>query len=103
LIRRFKATTTSFHDSYVGLYEKNEVVYKDKGYFGAKSKGYNATMKRTLKEHFLEIRNVLRNKRISSRRVQGKRVYAVTEKVILNRKNSCHYYSKSESKNVVRY
>jgi len=29
------------------LSEKNKVVYRDKGYFGAKSKDYNATMKRS--------------------------------------------------------
>jgi hypothetical protein len=27
------------------------VVYRDRGYFGAKSKGYDATMKRAVKEH----------------------------------------------------
>jgi hypothetical protein len=28
------------------LSEKNEVVYREKGYLGTKSKGYDATMKR---------------------------------------------------------
>ncbi len=36
LIRRFKTTIASRHDSYVDLSEKNEVVYRDRGYFGAK-------------------------------------------------------------------
>jgi hypothetical protein len=31
----------------------------------SKSKSYDATMKRAIKEHPLEIRNILRNKRIS--------------------------------------
>jgi IS5 family transposase len=33
---------------YVDLSEKNEVVYRDRGYFGAKSKGYDATIKRAV-------------------------------------------------------
>jgi transposase, IS5 family len=45
------------------------VVYRDRGYFGAKSKSYDATMKRAVKEHPLGIKNILRNKRISSKRV----------------------------------
>jgi transposase, IS5 family len=36
LIRRFKTTIASVHDSYVDLTEKNEVVYRNRGYFGAK-------------------------------------------------------------------
>jgi IS5 family transposase len=71
LIRRFKTTTSSLHDSYVDFSEKNEVVYRDRGYFGAKSKGYDATIKRAVKEHHLGIRDILRNKRISSKRVPG--------------------------------
>jgi len=66
LIRRFKTTTASLHDFQIDLSEKNEVVYRDRGYFGAKSKGYDATIKRAVKEHLLEIRDILRNKRISS-------------------------------------
>ena len=80
LIRRFKTTTTSLHDSHVDLSEKNEVVYRDRGYFGAKSKGYDATMKRAVKEHPLGISDILRNKRISSKRVTRERVYAVTKR-----------------------
>jgi IS5 family transposase len=45
------------------------VVYRDIGYFGAKSKGYDETMNRAVKEHPLEIRAILRDKNISSKRV----------------------------------
>jgi len=79
LIRRFKTTTASVHDSQVDLSEKNEVVYRDRGYFGAKSKGYDATMKRAVRGHALGIKDILRNKRISSKGVPGERVYAVTK------------------------
>jgi len=46
LIRRFKAKTASFHDFHVDLSEVNEVVYRDRGYFRAKSKGYDSTIER---------------------------------------------------------
>jgi len=34
------------------------VVYRDRGCFGAKSKGYDATMKKALKEYHLGISDV---------------------------------------------
>jgi transposase, IS5 family len=38
------------------------VVYRDRGYFGAKSKGYDKTMKRAANEHPLGMSCILRNK-----------------------------------------
>jgi hypothetical protein len=38
-------------------------------------------MKRAVKEPLLEIRDILRNKRISSKRVTCERVYAMTRKI----------------------
>ena len=58
------------------------MVYRDRGCFGAKSKAYDAAMKRAVKEHSLKIRDILRNKMISSRRVPGERVYVVTKKIL---------------------
>jgi Transposase and inactivated derivatives, IS5 family len=81
LIRRFKTTTALVHDSQVDLSEENEVVYRDRGYFGAKAKGFAATIKRAVRGHPLGIRDIIRNKRISSKRVPGERVYAVTKNV----------------------
>ena len=69
------------HDSKINLSEINKVVYRDRGYFGAKSKGYDATMKRAVKEHPLGIKNILRNKSISSKRAPWELVYVVTRKV----------------------
>ncbi len=46
LIRRLETTTAEIHDSQIDLSEPGEVVYRDRGYFGAPCKGYNATMKR---------------------------------------------------------
>lgn len=81
LIRRFETTTASVHDSQVDLSEEYEVVYRDKGYFGAEAKGFAATMKRAVRGHPLGIRDIIRNKRISLKRVPGERVYAVTKDV----------------------
>ena len=57
------------------------MVYRYRGYFGAKSKGYTATEKKVVKGSPLAIRNILRNKRISSKRVPEEWVYAVTLKI----------------------
>ena len=73
LIRRFKTTTASVHDSYVDLTEENEVVYRDRGYFGAKTKGYNATMKRAVKEHTLGIKDILEIRALARKEPQGKK------------------------------
>jgi len=44
------------------------VVYRNREYFGAKSKGYNATMKKAIKEYHLGISDLLRNKRSISKK-----------------------------------
>ncbi|AFV22815.1 transposase [Methanolobus psychrophilus R15] len=81
LIRRFETTTASVHDSQVDLSEVGEVVYRDKGYFGAVAKGFAATMQRAVRGHPLGINDVLRNERISVQRVPCERVYAVAKEV----------------------
>jgi len=81
LIRRFKTTTASVHDSQIDLSELNEVVYRDRGYFGAIAKGFAATMQRAVRGHPLEISDILRNQRISIQRVPGERVYSVVKEV----------------------
>ena len=81
LIRRFRTTTASVHDSQIDLSELNEVVYRDRGYFGAIAKGFAATMQRAVRGHPLEIRDILRNERISSQRAPGERVYSVVREV----------------------
>jgi IS5 family transposase len=80
LIIRSKTTTTSLHDFQVDLSEK-KYFGTDRGYFLAKSKGYDATKKRGMKEHLLGMSYVLRNKRISSKKAQVERVYVITKKI----------------------
>ena len=77
LIRRIETTTASLHDSQVDLSSEGEVVYCDRGYFGAKAKGFDATMRRGVRGHPIEIRDVLRNGRISRKRSKCERGYAV--------------------------
>jgi len=43
LIRAIETTTASVHDSQVDLSRRGEVVYRDKGYFGVPTKGFDAT------------------------------------------------------------
>ena len=81
LLRRIKTTTASLHDSQVDLSEKGEVVYRDRGYFGAKAKGHDATMQRGVRGHPIGIKDKLRNKRISKKRNPCERPYAVMKNV----------------------
>ena len=77
LIRALETTTASVHDSQVDLSKKGEVVYRDRGYFGVKPNGFDATMKRAVRGHPLGIWEKLRNKRITRIRAPGERPYAV--------------------------
>ena len=86
LIIEIEVTTASVHDNQVDLSEPGEVSYRDKGYFGAPCKGFNATMRRSVRGHPVGIKDVLRNNRISKKISPGERQYAV----IKNRFKSGH-------------
>ncbi len=47
LIRRAEVTTAKVHDSQVDLANEDEFRYDGKGYFDAKTKGYDAAMKKS--------------------------------------------------------
>jgi len=74
LIRRIETTTANVHDSQADLSEKGEVVYRDRGYLGAKCKGYSATMKRGARGHPIgwHTRYVEKYARISRKRSKGR-------------------------------
>ena len=80
-MRAVEATTASVHDSRVDLSKPGEVVYRDKGYFGVKPRGYDATMKRASRGHPLSIWDRLRNARINRKRSPGERPFAVIKRV----------------------
>ena len=81
LIRELEVTAANVHDSRVDLSGLGEVVYRDKGYQGVESLGYDATMKRASRGHPLSIWDKLRNRRISRRRCPGERPFAVIKRV----------------------
>jgi IS5 family transposase len=76
LVRRIEVTAANVHDSQVDLAKEGEVRYTDKGYFGAKTKGYDAAMKKATRGHPLSYKDEMRNKRISSKRSPVERFYA---------------------------
>jgi hypothetical protein len=55
LIREIETTPASMQDNQIDLTNPGEVNYRDRGYFGAPCKGYNATMKRATRGHPLNI------------------------------------------------
>jgi len=81
LIRRIEVTTAKVHDSQVDLANEGEVRYADKGYFGAKTKGYDAAMRKATRGHPLSYKDKIRNKRISSKRSPVERFFAFTKRV----------------------
>jgi len=80
LIRDVETTTASVHDSQVDLGIEGIPRYADKGYDGAKTRGYDATMKKATRGHKLGIRDILRNKRISKKRSHIERCFAVMKR-----------------------
>src|SRR5512136_16076 len=81
LIREIETTTASLHDSQVDLSTKDEIVLRDKGYFGAEARGIDFTMKRRTSEKPLGELDKERNRLISQLRSPGERPHAVIKRV----------------------
>ena len=81
LIREIETTTASLHDSQVDLSIKDEIVLRDRGYFGVKAKGIDFTMKRRTSEKPLPELDKERNRLISQLRSSGERPHAVIKRV----------------------
>jgi transposase, IS5 family len=81
LIHGIEVTTAKVHDSQVDLANEGEVRYADKGYFGVKTKWYDAAMRKTTGGHLLSYEDEMRNKRISSKRSPVERYFAFTKRV----------------------
>ena len=77
LVRELDVTGASVYDSRVDLSLPGEVVYRDKGYFGAVPRGFDVTMLRGVRGRPLGIRDQLRNNRIGSKRRPVERVFAL--------------------------
>jgi IS5 family transposase len=80
LIRNIETTTASVHDSQVDLGIEGIPRYADKGYDGAKTRGYNAAMKKATRGHKLVIQDILRNRRISKKRSPIERCFDVMKR-----------------------
>ncbi|MHB8118463.1 MAG: transposase [Methanothrix sp.] len=52
-----------------------------KGYYGAKCVGYDAAMAKATRGHGLSIQDILRNKRIGSKRAKVERCFSVMKRV----------------------
>lgn len=84
IIESVAITTASVHDSQIDLMNPEDVAYRDKGYFGAKTRAKgDATMdKRVRGQKTLSPKEMLRNKRISKKRSPGERPFAVKKRVM---------------------
>jgi IS5 family transposase len=81
LVRRIEVTAANVHDSQIDLAYEGEVRYADKGYFGAKTKGYDAAMRKATRGHPLSCKDEMRNRRISRKRSPVERFFAFTKRV----------------------
>jgi len=81
LIREIATTTASLHDSQIDLSVEGEPVFRDRGYFGAKAKGIDFTMKRRTTEKPLEELDKERNRLINKVRSPGERPHAVIKRI----------------------
>jgi IS5 family transposase len=68
LIETLAVTTAKVHDNNIDLAEKDEIMYRDRGYSGSKTKARGDA---TMKLGKLTIKQKLRNKRISKKRSEG--------------------------------
>ena len=83
IVTELAVTPANVHDGQIDLANPDEIVYRDKGYFGCKTKANgDATMKRATRGHPLSIRDKLRNRRISRKRAPGERPLAVVKRVM---------------------
>jgi IS5 family transposase len=80
LIREIETTTASLHDSQIDLSIKDEIVLRDRGYFGVTAIGIDFTMKRRTSEMPLMELDKERNRLISQLRSPGERPHAVIKR-----------------------
>ncbi len=81
LIRDIETSTASLHDSQIDLSITGVPVFRDRGYFGAKAKGIDYTMKRRTSDLPLSELDKERNRLISILRSPGERPHAVIKRV----------------------
>ena len=80
-IKSYTVTTASVHDSIIDRSRNGSPMYRDKGYFGVKQKGYDAIMTKALRGFRLSIWSILCNKRIFRKRSLAEYPFAIIKSV----------------------
>lgn len=77
IIEEVAVTTAKTHDNKIDLAGENDVVYRDRGYSGSKTKAKGDA---TMKKGKLTIIQKLRNKRIAKKRAEGEHPYGTIQR-----------------------
>lgn len=77
LIEEVAVTTAKTHDNKIDLAGENDVVYRDRGYSGSRTKAKGDA---TMKKGNITIREKLRNKRIAKKRAEGEHPYGTIQR-----------------------
>ncbi|MEA3378869.1 MAG: IS5 family transposase, partial [Nanoarchaeota archaeon] len=72
IIEEVAVTTAKTHDNKIDLANEDEIIYRDRGYSGSKTKARGDA---TMKKGNLTITQKLRNKRIAKKRAEGEHPY----------------------------
>ena len=77
LIEEIAVTTAKTYDGHIDLAKEGDVVYRDRGYSGSKTK---AKGDGTMKKGKLSAKQKLRNKRIAKKRAEGEHPYGTIDR-----------------------
>lgn len=97
LVLDFKLTPANLHDVKINLCKKNEIDYKDRGYYKKEYHQFNGAMTKSLRDHPIIYWEKERNKRISQKRAPVERPYS-----FLNRINDSHTKLTTNERNYVQ-
>ena len=79
IIEEVAVTTAKTHDGAIDMTNPNDIVYRDRGYSGINTK---AKGDGTMKRGNLDIRQKMRNKRITKKRAEGEHPVATIERCL---------------------
>lgn len=77
IIEEVAVTTAKTHDNKIDLAGENDIIYRDRGYSGSKTKAKGDA---TMKKGNLTIKQKLRNKRIAKKRAEGEHPYGTVQR-----------------------
>jgi IS5 family transposase len=81
IIYNFDVTTASLHDININLTDKDRIDYKDRGYSKKEFRQVNGIMMKSARNHPINAHEKRRNRRISSKRAPGERLYTILENI----------------------